>query len=135
MNYWLLKTEPEDFSYKDLEQAGTDIWDGVRNFQARKNMRAMRPGDLAFIYHTGKEKAVVGVAEVVAEAFPDPSDTKFSAVTVRARYALPQPVSLAEIKASPQFAEWELVRLPRLSVMAVPPAHWRAVHTLAEKVE
>ncbi len=133
MDYWLLKTEPEDFSYHDLERAGTDIWDGVRSFQARKNLRAMKPGDLAFIYHTCREKAVTGVAEVVSPAFPDPDDTRFSAVEVRARYLLPRPVTLAEIKALPQFAKWELVRLPRLSVMSVPPAHWQAIHSISGK--
>ncbi|MBS4021658.1 MAG: EVE domain-containing protein [Dethiobacter sp.] len=131
MNYWLLKTEPEDFSFHDLVQAGEEIWDGVRNAKAQKNMRSMQPGDLAFIYHTGREKAVTGVAEIASAAFPDPSDAKFAAVKLSARHPLPRPVTLAEIKALPQFADWELVRLPRLSVMNVPPAHWQAVLTMA----
>ncbi len=131
MNYWLLKTEPEDYSFADLQAAGEDTWDGVRNFAAQKHLRAMAPGDLAFIYHTGKEKAVVGVAEISKAAYPDPSDPAFVAVSLRACHPLQRPVTLKEIKAAPQFSDWELVRLPRLSVMPVTPEHWQAVHTLS----
>ena len=131
MKYWLLKTEPEDYSFADLQAAGEDTWDGVRNRVAQKHLRAMAAGDLAFIYHTGKEKAVVGVAEITKAAYPDPGDPAFVAVSVRPRHPLQQPVTLKEIKAAPAFAGWELVRLPRLSVMPVPPQHWQAVYTLA----
>ncbi|MBS4032099.1 MAG: EVE domain-containing protein [Clostridiales bacterium] len=133
MNYWLLKTEPDEFSYHDLSNAPHDVWDGVRNVQARKNMKEMEPGDLAFIYHTGKEKSIIGVAEITSDPFPDPGDPKFTAVHVQSRYLLPRPVSLAEIKAAPQFAGWALVRQPRLSVMPVTTGHWQAIHTMAKE--
>jgi predicted RNA-binding protein with PUA-like domain len=132
MSYWLLKTEPEDYSYADLVQAGTDIWDGVRNRQAQKNLRAMTPGDLAFIYHTGKEKAVVGVGEIVSMPLPDPTDTAYTAVSLQAVRRLQRPVTLKEIKEAPLFADWALVRQPRLSVMPVSPEHWQNVLDLAE---
>lgn len=135
MNYWLMKTEPEEFNYADLERLGRDRWNGVRNFQAIAHMRAMVAGDLVLIYHTGKEKAAVGVAEVVAPAYPDPAsaDDRFTVVDVAPRYPLPKPVTLQEIKADPAFAGWELVRLPRLSVMPVPPGHWQRIMTMAEQ--
>jgi predicted RNA-binding protein with PUA-like domain len=130
MNYWLLKTEPGDFSYMDLQRAGVEDWDGVRNAKAQKHLRQMQPGDLTFIYHTGGEKAIVGVAQIESTAFPDPTDTAYSAIRVRALYALQNRVTLKEIKADPQFAGWELVRLPRLSLMPVPASHWRAILSL-----
>jgi predicted RNA-binding protein with PUA-like domain len=133
MNYWLLKTEPEDYSFTDLAKAETDTWDGVKNHQAQKNIRAMTPGDLVFIYHTGREKAVVGVGEVVSLPFADPTDEKFTAVTIRARYQLSRPVTLAEIKETPQFAGWALVRQPRLSVMPVSQTQWQGVLDLAQR--
>lgn len=131
MAYWLVKTEPEDYSFSDLTAAGSDTWDGVRSRQAQKYLRAMQPGDLVYVYHTGKEKAVVGVAEVAAPPFPDPTDPDFTAVTLRALYALTRPVTLREIKKAPRFAEWALVRQPRLSVMPVLPDHWQELLNLA----
>lgn len=133
MAYWLLKTEPEDFSYDDLERLGRDRWNGVRNFAALKSMKRMAAGDLAFIYHTGDEKAIVGVAEVVAPAYPDPAagDDRFVVVDVAPRYRLNRPVTLREIKADPAFGAWELVRLARLSVMPVTEAHWQRVMALS----
>ncbi len=133
MAYWLLKTEPTEFSYDDLERLGRDRWNGVRNFRALGNMRKMAAGDLAFIYHTGGEKAIVGVAAVVGPPYPDPAagDDRFLVVDVVPRYRLPWPVTLREIKADPAFAGWELVRLPRLSVMPVTAAHWQKVEALA----
>jgi predicted RNA-binding protein with PUA-like domain len=132
--FWLMKTEPDEYSYADLEKLGRDRWNGVRNFRALSHMRRMAPGDPVFIYHTGKEKAVVGVAEVLAPAYPDPAggDNRFVVVDVAPRRRLPRPVTLREIKADPAFAAWELVRLPRLSVMPVPPEHWRRILALAE---
>lgn len=131
MNYWLLKTEPGEFSYDDLAKAGTETWDGVRNARAQKNLQAMRQGDLAFIYHTGREKAISGLAEVVSDPFPDPGNPVFFAVKVRALRQLARPITLKKIKASPLFAGWELVRLPRLSVVPVPPQYWQALLLLA----
>jgi predicted RNA-binding protein with PUA-like domain len=128
-----MKTEPDEYGYGDLEKLGRDRWNGVRNFRAIAHMRAMAAGDLAFVYHTGKEKAIVGVAEVVAPAYPDPTagDKRFVVVDVSPRRRLPRPVTLGEIKADPAFAAWELVRIPRLSVMPVPPGHWQRILDMA----
>lgn len=133
MAFWLLKTEPEEYSYDRLYAAGRDRWDGVANPTALRHIRAMRPGDLALIYHTGKEKAVVGIAEVVSPPYPDPKagDGRRAVVDVAARERLARPVTLAEIKADPAFAGWELVRMPRLSVMPVGEAHWRRLLAMA----
>lgn len=132
MAYWLLKTEPEDYSYDDLEKSGLDTWDGVKNFAAQRNIRATHPGDLAFIYHTGKEKSIIGVAEISSAPYPDPKDKKFMAMDVSPKYRLQRPVTLSEIKKNPEFAEWELTRLPRLSVMPVPPEHWVKIHEMSQ---
>lgn len=136
MAYWLAKTEPESYSYNDLERLGRDSWNGVKNFTALKHLNNMNPGDLIFIYHTGKEKAIVGVAEVVSQPYPDPTETdkRFIVADVEPRYRLNRPVSLAEIKQNPVFGEWELVRQSRLSVMPVTPAHWSLVHSIAKEI-
>lgn len=133
MTYWLLKTEPAEYSYDDLERAGSDVWDGVRNNAALKHMREMKPGDRAFIYHTGKEKAIVGIAEVASEAYPDPEagEEGLVVVDVRPRRRLPRPVTLREIKESMAFRDWALVKQPRLSVMPVEETYWRVVHEIA----
>lgn len=136
MHYWLLKTEPEDFSWDALVAAGRkgETWDGIRNHQAAASLRAMQVGDLAFIYHTGKERRIVGVAEVSRAAFPDPKDDsgRFVAVTVRAREALPRPVGLDTLKGDPAFADFVLLRQSRLSAMPVTTAQWKAVLALAQ---
>lgn len=132
MAYWLLKTEPLDYSYRDLEQRQRDVWDGVKNFVAQKNIKSMQPGDLAFIYHTGKEKAIIGVAEVVSSPYPDPGGEKLMVMDVSPQYRMKRPVTLAEIKKDSFFSGWELVRLPRLSVMPVTRTHWEAVHRRAD---
>lgn len=131
MNYWLMKTEPSEYGYHHLEQAGQDVWDGVKNFTALKYLRSMRPGDMAFIYHTGKEKSIIGVAGIVSQPEPDPAGKGLYTVSVAPGYRLGRPVSLAEIKRDPLFAQWELVRLPRLSVMPVSPGHWARIHQMA----
>lgn len=130
MAYWLLKTEPDEFSYQDLVQVGRERWNGVRNFTALKYIKQMNPGDLAFIYHTGCQKAIVGVAEVITPAYPDPEEIQsyFVVVDIIPRYPLPTPVSLKQIKENPIFFEWELVRLPRLSAMPVKPEYWDLIH-------
>ena len=124
--YWLLKTEPSDYSYADLSRDGKTVWDGVSNNLALKHLRNMKAGDLAFLYHTGKERALVGIAEVISDPYPDPkkSDVKLVVVDVKAREELPQSVSLAEVKAVLEFSDFPLVRLPRLSVMPVTPPQW-----------
>jgi predicted RNA-binding protein with PUA-like domain len=127
--YYLLKTEPSTYSYADLAREGRTTWDGVTNPVALKHLRAMRAGDEVLIYHTGGEKRIVGVARVVAAASPDPkaSDKRLVVVDLVPVRPLARPVTLAEIKADRRFAGWELVRIGRLSVMPVTPAHWAAL--------
>ncbi len=132
MAYWLMKTEPGEYSYFGLEQAGQDVWDGVKNFAALKNIRNMRPGDHAFIYHTGREKSVAGVARVVSEPYPDPRQKGLYLIDLTAGYRLNQPISLAAIKQDPAFSNWELVRQPRLSVMPVTAEFWSKIHLMAD---
>lgn len=127
MQYWLLKTEPETYSFQDLVRAGRDTWDGVKNFQARSHISKMLPGDLAFIYHSGKNRAIVGIARVVSKPYKDPTDSRFLWADVEAVEALPRPVTLAEIKAEPRFQDWELVRISRLSVMPVSEEIWFSI--------
>ncbi len=126
MARWLVKTEPEEYSFYDLQREGRDRWDGVRNFAGVKHLRAMRPGDEVMVYHTGNVKAIVGLARVVSEPYPDPEagDPRWIAVDLEAVRPLPNPVTLAAIKADPAFASWELVRISRLSVMPVPDPLW-----------
>lgn len=133
MSFWLMKTEPDSYSYADLERLGVDKWDGVRNFRALKFMRQMQLDDQIFIYHTGKEKAIVGVAKVAKTAYPDPQeqDARYVLVDVTPCYPLSRPVTLREIKQNASFAEWELVHQPRLSVMPVTYEHWQLVLHLA----
>ncbi len=126
---WLLKTEPGTYSFDDLEREGRARWDGVTNPVALRNLRAMKRGDRVLVYHTGGEKAVVGTAEVVREAYPDPKvkDERRVVVDVEPRGRLARPVTLAEIKAMPEFAESPLVRQGRLSVVPITAAQWRAI--------
>ena len=118
---WLLKTEPSSYSYADLERDRRTTWDGVSNPVALRNLRSMKQGDECFIYHTGDEKRIVGVAKVAKEAYSDPNtnDPKLVVIDLTPVRALKRPVTLAEIKADKRFANWELVRQPRLSVMPV----------------
>ena len=131
MAYWLLKTEPEDFSWTDQVNKGAtgEVWTGVRNFTARRHLQAMRKGDRALFYHTGDEKQAVGIVEVVREAYPDPTDEsgKFLCVDVRAVEPLPQPVTLAAMKAEKRLTDMVLVNQPRLSVQPVTGAEWAIV--------
>jgi predicted RNA-binding protein with PUA-like domain len=131
MNYWLFKSEPETWGWDAQVARGEagEPWDGVRNYLARNNMRAMKVGDLGFFYHSVKEKQVVGIVEVIAEAAPDPKadDPRWECVTIRAVAAMPRPVTLAEIKAEPRLADMALVRTSRLSVQPVSAAEWAIV--------
>jgi predicted RNA-binding protein with PUA-like domain len=130
MAYWLVKSEPEAWSWDAHVKAGAaDAWTGVRNFQARAHLNAMRPGDKVFYYHSGDEKAVVGVSEVAREAYPDPTDAtgKFVAVDLKADHRLKRPVTLAEIKADPALAQMVLVKSSRLSVQPVRPDEWKRI--------
>lgn len=125
--YWLLKTEPSAYAYADLEREGRTVWEGVTNNLALKHLRSMQKGDLALVYHTGEEKAVVGVADVVSNPYADPKqkDPRIVVVDVKPREKLRRPVPLAEIKEDSCFADFALVRLSRLSVMPISEAHWK----------
>jgi predicted RNA-binding protein with PUA-like domain len=119
MPAWLVKTEPNEYSYADLERDGTAEWDGVTNALAQRHLRAMRPGDACVVYHSGSERAAIGLASVAVEPYPDPSDPAGKRVWVdlRAERRLTRPVSLTELKAEPIFADSPLVRMSRLSVL------------------
>lgn len=134
MGYWLLKTEPDEYSYSDLERDGKTVWDGVTNNLALKNLRSIRKGDLAFIYHTGNEKQVVGIAEVTSDPYPDPKkkNPKLVVVDLKSKERLGRAVSLGQVKTFKEFNEFELVRLPRLSIMSVDKAKWDRVLELAK---
>ena len=131
MAYWLFKSEPDTWSWDDQVKTGKagQQWDGVRNFTARNNMRAMKKGDRGFFYHSGDEKAVVGIVEVVREAHPDSSDSegKWECVDIAAIEPLPRPVTLVAVKADAALAEMALVKLSRLSVQPVAAAEWQRV--------
>jgi predicted RNA-binding protein with PUA-like domain len=129
MAYWLVKSEPDDWSWAQQVAKGKEgaEWTGIRNHTAQRNLRAMKKGELAFFYHTGKAKAVVGIVKVIAETHPDSTDTAWGAVDVAAVEALPTPVSLARIKADKRLASMALVRISRLSVQPVTDAEWRLV--------
>jgi predicted RNA-binding protein with PUA-like domain len=134
MAYWLMKSEPETWSWAQQKKEGKKgaEWDGVRNFQARNNMRAMKKGDLAFFYHSGAEKACVGIVKVVAEAHPDSTDGtgQWECVDVAAVADLPKAVTLAEIKATPQLKDMVLTKNSRLSVQPVTAPEWRKLCAL-----
>ncbi|WP_159586207.1 MULTISPECIES: EVE domain-containing protein [Chelativorans] len=131
MAYWLFKSEPDTWSWEMQKKKGEEgqEWDGVRNFQARSNMRAMKVGDLGFFYHSGKEKAVVGIAEVIAPAHPDSTadDPAWECVDIRAVRDVPKPVTLADVKANPKLKDMVLVNNSRLSVQPVSAAEWQEV--------
>ncbi len=120
-NYYLAKTDPETYSLDDLECEGRTVWDGVRNPQALRTIAAMRRGDRVFIYHSQGAAAVVGLAEVASEPRPDPRDARLTVAEFTFLSRLAPPTSLAQIKTSAKFADWGLVRQPRLSTMAAPP--------------
>lgn len=133
-NRWLFKTEPDNYAYADLERDGHTVWDGLGNALALIHLRQCKPGDLAFIYHTGKERAIVGIAKVISDPYPDPKrdDPKRTVVDVEAVQRLPRPVTLQEIKADDTFADWQLVTHGRLGAMPVTATHWKAVERLAK---
>lgn len=126
-NYWILKTEPSAYSFDQLERDKSAVWDGVKNNLALKHIREMVPGDRVLIYHTGDEKAVIGMAEVTSVPYPDPKqkDPKLAVVDLRAAGRLPRPVPLAAIKADTAFGDLALVRMGRLSVVPTTPAQWQ----------
>jgi predicted RNA-binding protein with PUA-like domain len=131
--YWILKTEPSTYSFADLQREGRTLWDGVANAAALINLRSMQPGDQALIYHSGDERAAIGLARIASGPYPDPSldDPKRVVVDVEPLRPLAQPVTLAAIKAEPIFAQLGLVRQPRLSVVPVSAEQWQALLRLA----
>ncbi|GIV31673.1 MAG: ubiquinol-cytochrome c reductase [Saprospiraceae bacterium] len=135
MQYWLVKSEPEEYSFDDLLADGKTMWDGVRNYAARNNLRQMKKGDLVLFYHSVKDKAVVGLARVAKEHYPDPTAEKgdWSAVDLEPVEKLPRPVPLAEIKADPRLQNIGLVRIGRLSVMPLEKKEFDAILEMAGK--
>ncbi len=132
MDYWLMKTEPSTFSWDDLVRDKKTGWDGVRNFQARNNLKLMKKGDLVFIYHSMDEKSIIGVAKVTKEFYPDPSDNNWVAVEIAAVKKLKKPVTLAQIKGDKRFNNMALVRSSRLSVQPVKKAEFELINALSE---
>jgi predicted RNA-binding protein with PUA-like domain len=134
MNYWLVKSEPNAWSWDEHVEAGIAEWDGVRSHQACNNMKAMKIGDRVFFYHSIKEKQVVGILEVVKEYYPDPTDKseRFGMVDFKALKAVAKPVTLAVIKATPELESMALVRQSRLSVMPVTASEWRLILTMSD---
>ena len=124
MNYWMVKTEPSSYSWEDFQAKGEDVWDGVRNYQARNFLKEMKKGDLVLFYHSGKDKAVVGVSEVSEEAFPDPKDEAWVAVKLKVKKALKNQVTLTDIKAEDRLSEMLMLKQSRLSVMSVTPEEY-----------
>lgn len=133
MNYWLVKSEPDVYSWDDLVKDKKTIWDGVRNFTARNNLGAMKKGDLAFFYHSNDGKAIVAIAKVVKEAFPDPKDGAWVAVELAPEKKLKKEVTLAQIKADKRLSDMALVKLSRLSVQPVKKEEFDHILSLSEK--
>ena len=133
MAQWLMKEEPEHYSYDQLDRDRKTVWAGVKNPLAQKHLRSIRKGDRIFYYHTGKQKAVVAVARAAGDAYPDPQDRsgKMFVVDVVPEKKLSRPVTLAEIKADRAFAGFPLVRMSRLSVMPVTDAEWARIETIS----
>ena len=134
MAYWLMKSEPGAWSWEDQVRDGVAEWDGVRNYQAANNLKAMKIGDQAFFYHSVKEKQVVGIVEVVKEYYPDPTDPsgRFGMVDVKAVRPFARPVSLAEIKTEPRLQDLALIRQSRLSVLPIAEEEWRLICAMGE---
>jgi len=135
MNHWILKTEASTYSFDDLQRAKRAVWDGVKNPLALKHIRSMQPGDAVLIYHTGDEKAVIGLARVTRAAYPDPKQkiAKLVVVDLAAGARLPAPVPLSVIKTDPVFKDLALVRMPRLSVVPATAVQWKRLLQLSRR--
>jgi predicted RNA-binding protein with PUA-like domain len=135
MSYFLLKTEPDCYSWDDLLRDKKAVWDGITNALALKNLRTAKKGDLAFIYHTGDEKSVIGIAEVTSAAYPNPKeqDDRLAVVDLKPKRKLPHPVTISDIKADPTFTGWDFIRNSRLSVVPVPEKMWKRIESLSEE--
>ena len=132
MNYWMVKTEPSSYSWDDFSEKGEDVWDGVRNYQARNFLKEMHLGDPVLFYHSGKDKAVVGLAEISQEAFPDPKDEAWIAVRLQAKRPLNNPVTLESIKAEDRLSGMLMLKQSRLSVMAVTKDEFSLILALSQ---
>ena len=135
VNYWLLKSEPSTWSWEDQVKAGVEMWDGVRNYQARNNLMNMKKKDLCFFYHSVSEKLIIGIVEVVKEHYPDPTDDtgRFVVTDVKAKKKLKRPVSLEEIKYIPKLSNIALIKQSRLSVMPLTKNEWDTIIKISEK--
>jgi predicted RNA-binding protein with PUA-like domain len=127
MNYWLVKSEPGTYSWADLVRDGRTVWDGVRNFQARNNLRAMKPGDLALFYHSVNERSIPGVARIASEPYPDPKAPDWTVVDIEPAHPLREPVTLERVKEEPALREMVLLRQSRLSVQPVRKPEFDAI--------
>jgi predicted RNA-binding protein with PUA-like domain len=132
MTYWLVKTEPDTFSWDDFMKEKKTTWDGVRNFQARSNMKAMTKGDIVFFYHTGDEKSIVGLAKVSSEPYPEPKDPDWVVIDLVPDKKLKKPVSLSQIKSDKRLSDMVLVRASRLSVQPVKDSEFKIILELSE---
>jgi len=135
VNYWLLKSEPSTWSWEDQVKAGVEMWDGVRNYQARNNLMRMKKKDLCFFYHSVSEKSIIGIVEVVKEHYPDPTDKtgKFVVTDVKTKKRLKKAVSLEEIKSKPKLSNMALIKQSRLSVMPLTKIEWYTIIKISEK--
>lgn len=133
MNYWLVKTEPETYSWSDFVKDKKTTWDGVRNFQARSHIKAMQKGDIVFFYHTGDEKSIIGTAKVLKEHYPEPKDKDWMAIDLAPDKKLKKPISLSQIKADKRLGNMVLVRASRLSVQPVKPEEFEIIMSLSEE--
>ena len=133
INYWLLKSEPSTWSWKDQVKSGIEMWDGVRNYQARNNLIKMKKGDLCFFYHSVNEKQIVGIVEVNKTHYPDPTDKsgKFVVVDVKAKKTLKNPVTLEEIKSEKKLSHLALIKQSRLSVMPIDKFSWNLINKMS----
>ena len=135
VNYWLLKSEPSTWSWEDQIKAGVEMWDGVRNYQARNNLMKMKKKDLCFFYHSVSEKLIIGIVEVVREHYPDPTDKtgRFVVTDVKTKRKLKRTVSLEEIKSTPKLSNMALIKQSRLSVMPLTKNEWQTIIKISEK--
>ena len=135
INYWLIKSEPSTWSWSDQKKVKKDMWDGVRNYQARNNLKSMKKGDLCFFYHSVNEKKIKGIVEVVKEHYPDPTDKtgRFVVTDVKAKKKLKRGVSLEEIKSTPKLSNIALIKQSRLSVMPLKKTEWDIIIKLSQK--
>ena len=135
VNYWLLKSEPSTWSWEDQIKAGVEMWDGVRNYQARNNLMKMKKKDLCFFYHSVSEKLIIGIVEVVKEHYPDPTDKtgRFVVTDVKTKRKLKKAVSLEQIKSIPKLSNIALLKQSRLSVMPLTKNEWDTIIKISEK--